>query len=79
MTYPQLFQNYYPLKGKDWLRFIPSEDRRVFVSIGLQEAQHGRLGGIALHKKRGSEWFKHIGRLGGIATAKNRGRNESIY
>lgn len=68
MKYPGLFSQHQPLKGKDWIRRIPPEDRAVFVDIGLQEAQHGSLGGQALIKKHGKSHVKHIGRIGAIVT-----------
>lgn len=46
MTYPNLFKNrYQQLTGKDWLRSVLPEDRRAFVSIGMQAHDYGRLGG----------------------------------
>lgn len=48
MTYPNLFKSRYPsLKGKDWIRRIESDDRRVFVRIGQAEHEYGRKGGRA--------------------------------
>jgi len=47
MLYPDLFKKFQPRQGKAWVRDLPAEDRRVFVEIGLQAADHGRLGGIA--------------------------------
>lgn len=35
------------LKGKDWLRHIPAEDRQAFSYIGRMAANHGKMGGIA--------------------------------
>jgi hypothetical protein len=46
--YTGIFKSRYdPLTGKDWIRTVESEDRAVFVQIGLESAEHGRLGGIA--------------------------------
>jgi hypothetical protein len=48
MIYPKLFKNKYPfLRGRDWLRYILSDDLHVFITIGLENSQHGYLGGIA--------------------------------
>jgi len=47
MTYPDLFQAYKPLKGRDWIKTLPDEDKKVFIQIGLEAGDHGRLGGIA--------------------------------
>jgi hypothetical protein len=46
-AYSGLFQRYQPLQGRDWVKNLPDEDRRVFVDIGLQAADHGKLGGVA--------------------------------
>jgi len=47
MLYPNLFKNFEPRQGKAWVRNLPAEERRVFVEIGLQAADHGRMGGVA--------------------------------
>jgi hypothetical protein len=48
MFYPNMFRNTYrKLEGKDWIRGVSEEDRRVFITIGLRHAQWGKLGGIA--------------------------------
>ena len=47
MLYPNLFKNYPGRQGKDWIKNLPKEDLRVFVEIGLEAGDHGRLGGIA--------------------------------
>lgn len=77
MTYPGLFSRY-TLKGKDWLRRIEPEDRAVFVDIGLQEAEHGSLGGKALVKKRGKAHMKSIGRIGAIASNSIKAWNKAL-
>lgn len=41
------FKNRYNLKGKDWLRMIPEEEKDIFVHCGLQNAGYGKLGGRA--------------------------------
>lgn len=63
MKYPNLFQSYYPLKGKDWIRSIPQDDRRVFVDIGMQANDHGRLGGLAVLQKYGREHFARLAKI----------------
>ena len=51
MFYPNLFKNRYSsLKGKDWIKRISPEDKRVFIELGLKHVQYGRLGGIARAK-----------------------------
>lgn len=35
------------LKGRDWLRRVPKEDRDAFSYIGRMAANHGKMGGIA--------------------------------
>jgi hypothetical protein len=48
MLYPDLFKKHFPsLRGKDWLRSLPPEDRKVFGWMGCEANQHGRLGGKA--------------------------------
>ena len=69
MTYPNLFAKYKPLRGRDWIKAIPAEELQVFISIGMEENQHGRLGGLALAKKRD---MKSLGRIGGIVTSSKR-------
>lgn len=64
MTYPDLFQAYRPLKGRDWLKNIPPEDLQVFVNIGFRESEYGRKGGRALYLKHGREHMRSIGRVG---------------
>lgn len=43
--YPNLFCNYHPLRGRDWLRRIPPEDRAVFSHLGMIAHDYGRQGG----------------------------------
>lgn len=38
---------YQDLTGKDWVRRIEAEDRAVFVDLGLQALDHGKMGGEA--------------------------------
>ena len=64
--FPNLFQPYAPLRGKDWIRKLDREALAVFVDIGLKAAEHGRLGGRALLNKRGVEYMREIGRRGAI-------------
>lgn len=67
--YKGLFKSRYPdLKGRDWVRRIEPDDLRVFVDIGNQANDHGKLGGVALVEKRGREHMKKNARLGAIAT-----------
>ena len=40
-------KNYGPLKGSDWIRRIPVEDRKAFCYIGRAAGNHGRNGGLA--------------------------------
>jgi hypothetical protein len=47
MKYPALFKNFSGLRGKDWLRSLPDEDRKAFSWIGIKESGFGRLGGKA--------------------------------
>lgn len=69
MIYPNLFKDRYsPIRGKDWIRRLAPEDRAVFVDIGLQALQHGRLGGLALKAKHGNKHLSQIGRIGAIIT-----------
>lgn len=68
MTYPDLFKSRYPvLRGRDWIRTIEPDDQKVFISIGLEEMQHGKLGGQAIVKKKGKKYMSSIGRIGAIA------------
>jgi hypothetical protein len=49
--YKNIFKSRYPeLKGKDWIKRIGEEDRKVFIHIGFVHSDYGRLGG----KKRAS-------------------------
>lgn len=69
MTYPDLFlSRYSELKGRDWIRRVEPDDRAAFVDIGLQENNHGKMGGDALVKKHGKDHMKNIGRIGAIVT-----------
>jgi hypothetical protein len=68
MTYPGLFSRHQPLKGKGWIKSLPSEDRRVFVEIGLQESGHGQKGGRAIYMQKGKEYMSKLGRIGAIVT-----------
>lgn len=68
MKYPGLFKNKYSLRGKDWLRRIPEEDRKVFSDIGSQNSNRGKLGGDALVKKKGKKYMKQIAKNGAFVT-----------
>jgi hypothetical protein len=69
MNYSGIFKARYPvLTGKDWIRRINPDDRAVLVDIGLQAAEHGHLGGVALAQKRGREYMSKIGYRGAVAT-----------
>lgn len=68
MTYPNLFQHYRPLKGRDWLRNIQPEDLQAFVMIGFRESDYGRKGGHALIQKYGRARMSEIGRRGALVT-----------
>lgn len=47
MIYPNLFKSRYTtLKGKDWIKTIEPEDKRVFVEIGFKHSDYGRKGGL---------------------------------
>lgn len=51
MIYPNMFHSVYEkLEGRDWIRRVSPEDRRIFVERGLAHAQWGKLGGIARAK-----------------------------
>lgn len=43
--YSGLFKQRYNLSGHDWVRRLSSEDKQVFIRIGLAATQYGRLGG----------------------------------
>ena len=44
--HPNLFKNRYPeLKGSDWIKKISPEDKQVFISLGMQHNDYGRMGG----------------------------------
>ena len=45
--YTGLFKSRYSLTGRDWVRRLPPEDRRVFIDMGLQAWEYGHLGGLA--------------------------------
>lgn len=66
MSYTNLFKQKYALFGKDWVRRIDPDDLKVFVGIGLEANEHGRQGGKALARKRGSRYMSEIGRRGAI-------------
>ena len=67
--YEGIFKAHYPvLQGRDWIRNISTEDLAVFVDIGLNCAQHGRLGGKSLVQKRGKKYMQEIGRRGALVT-----------
>lgn len=45
MYYPNLFKTHYILQGRDWLRRVSPEDRKVFVELGFKHSEFGKLGG----------------------------------
>jgi hypothetical protein len=47
-VYPNLFKNRYPiLKGRDWVKNLSEEDRRIFSEIGRAHSSYGHDGGLA--------------------------------
>jgi hypothetical protein len=68
MTYPGLFSQHQPLKGRAWIKSLSAENRQVFVQIGLEEGGHGQKGGRGLYMKRGRGHMVSMGRIGAIAT-----------
>ena len=67
--YKNLFKNRYPeLKGRDWIRSIDPDDLQVFVHIGLEAADHGKLGGKATARKYGKQYMREIARRGALVT-----------
>lgn len=67
MNYPNLFSQYH-LKGSDWLRNLPPEDRQAFSRLGFQASDYGRSGGRAVVNKKGRDYMSMIGRRGAIVT-----------
>lgn len=49
MNYPGIFKGKYgdQLRGKTWLKAIDPQDAQVFVQIGHEAGQHGKIGGQA--------------------------------
>lgn len=78
MNYPGIFKARYNLKGKDWVRKIDPEDRKVFVSIGAEAHLHGVIGGRTLVAKKGREYMSKIGRIGAIASNSKRQWNKAV-
>lgn len=79
MIYPNLFKARYPvLKGKDWVRTIAPEDRKVFVSIGMEANLHGVIGGRKLVQIRGREYMSKIGRIGAIVANSKRAWKKAV-
>lgn len=79
MKYPDLFKSRYPkLQGRDWVKHIDPEDRRVFVELGLSETNFGKSGGQVTVKKHGRKHMKHIGRIGAIVTNIRREWNQAV-
>jgi hypothetical protein len=69
--YPNLFKSKYaPLRGRAWVKALSREDLKVFIEIGLQANQHGRLGGLSTASKPGH--MAKIGRIGAIVTNSKR-------
>lgn len=67
MHYRGLFKSKYKvLAGKDWIRGIDKEDLSVFIDIGLQHADRGRMGGNKLFEKYGREHMKQMGKVGAL-------------
>lgn len=67
--FPGLFLQKYPvLRGQDWIRRVDTEDLQVFVDIGRQANDTGRMGGRAIVEQRGKDHMQKIGRIGAIAT-----------
>ncbi len=49
--YPNLIKSKYPvLQGRDWIRKISAEDRKVLIWLGMKAWDFGRLGGLARAK-----------------------------
>lgn len=79
MMYPNLFKARYPvLKGKDWVRTISPEDRKVFVDIGREAHDTGKMGGRAIYEKKGREYLSKIGRIGAIVANSKRAWNKAV-
>ena len=46
MMYPNLFkQKYGKLSGRSWIKSIEPDDVRVFVRIGMEHHNYGKMGG----------------------------------
>ncbi|MFA5036427.1 MAG: hypothetical protein WC479_04555 [Candidatus Izemoplasmatales bacterium] len=46
--YPNIFKNkYHNLRGKDWVKYLSEEDRKIFSEIGRAYANHGHDGWVA--------------------------------
>ncbi len=48
-SFQGVFKQRYPgqLRGKDWPRQLPAEDRKILGAIGAEYHEHGHLGGVA--------------------------------
>lgn len=44
------------LRGRDWLRRIDPEDRRVFAHAGFVASDYGRRGGLARARTAKRDW-----------------------
>jgi len=66
--YTGIFKARYTLKGRAWIRDLSPEDLQVFINIGMQAWDYGRLGGLS-HSR---EHLRRIGRIGGIVTSSKR-------
>lgn len=44
--YQGMFKRRFQLRGKDWLRGIPAEERLIFCEIGRVYNGNGHLGGV---------------------------------
>lgn len=66
--YTGIFKSRYTLKGKGWIKALQPDDLQVFVRMGMQAWDYGRMGG----KSHSREHLRSIGRIGGIVTSSKR-------
>ena len=45
--YTGIFKSHYHLSGRDWVRLLTPEDRRIFVKMGMEAWEYGHKGGLA--------------------------------
>jgi hypothetical protein len=76
--YPNIFRSRYSLRGRDWIKALPVEDLQVFIDIGLQASDHGKMGGRALVQRHGKEHMRKIARIGAIATNSIKAWNKAM-